>query len=402
MRFSHLLGAFPLTLLLGCSLVSANITATSSSDDGHVAENTLDGSLAGWSRWSSKGDWEWIQYDLGEPQQLLAVEIAFHRGDQRQAYFDLQSSTDGVQWEPLIEDTSSSGSTRDFETIDVPDTTARYVRYVGWGNSNNLWNSITEIRFVTETDVDPLPPVGDWWQPAQGLTWQWQLTGTINTGYDAQMYGIDLFDSDITLIESLQQSGRRVLCYFSAGSYEDWRTDGHLFTSSDLGDPMGDWEGENWLDIRSANVRDIMRARMVLAQTKGCDGVEPDNVDGYANSTGLPLTYADQISYNRFLADTAHELGLAVALKNDLGQVEDLVTYFDLAINESCHKYNECFLLQPFITQNKPVLNAEYASKYVNDPTARETLCNASKAFGMHTLVLPRNLHDGFRLDCGM
>lgn len=283
MRFSHLLGAFPLTLLLGCSLVSANITATSSSDDGHVAENTLDGSLAGWSRWSSKGDWEWIQYDLGEPQQLLAVEIAFHRGDQRQAYFDLQSSTDGVQWEPLIEDTSSSGSTRDFETIDVPDTTARYVRYVGWGNSNNLWNSITEIRFVTETDVEPMPPVGDWWQPAQGLTWQWQLTGTINTGYDAQMYGIDLFDSDSTLIESLQQSGRRVLCYFSAGSYEDWRTDGHLFTSSDLGDPMGDWEGENWLDIRSANVRDIMRARMVLAQTKGCDGVEPDNVDGYAN-----------------------------------------------------------------------------------------------------------------------
>lgn len=401
MRFSHLLGAFPLGLLLGCSLVSANITATASSDDGHVADNTLDGSRAGWSRWSSKGDWEWIQYDLGEPQQLLAVDIAFHRGDQREAYFDLQSSVDGVQWEPLIEDTSSSGNTRDFETIDVPDTTARYVRYVGWGNSNNLWNSITEIRFVTETESDP-QPVGDWWQPEQGITWQWQLTGTINTGYDAQVYGIDLFDSDIALIESLQQSGRRVLCYFSAGSYEDWRTDGHLFTSDDLGDPMGDWEGENWLDIRSSNVRDIMQARMALAKAKGCDGVEPDNVDGYANSTGLPLTYADQISYNRFLAETAHELGLAVALKNDLGQIDDLVADFDLAINESCHKYNECDLLQPFIDQNKPVLNAEYAAKYVNNPATREALCSASRAFGMHTLVLPRNLNDGFRLDCGM
>ena len=36
---------------------------------------------------------------------------------------------------------------------------------------------------------------------------------------------------------------------------------------------------------------------------------------------GLGLTYADQLAYNLWLADTAHSMGLACGLKNDLGQV---------------------------------------------------------------------------------
>ena len=40
------------------------------------------------------------------------------------------------------------------------------------------------------------------------------------------------------------------------------------------------------------------------------------------------LTAADQLDYNRFLAEQAHQRGLAIGLKNDLDQVASLVDLF--------------------------------------------------------------------------
>ncbi len=108
----------------------------------------------------------------------------------------------------------------------------------------------------------PLAPAaitdGDWSTPAPGISWQWQLSGTVNDGYDVTLYDIDLFDSSSDLIAELQQQGRTVICYFSAGSYEDWRDDESEFNSDDLGDTLDGWPGERWLDIRSQNVQRIM------------------------------------------------------------------------------------------------------------------------------------------------
>ena len=92
----------------------------------------------------------------------------------------------------------------------------------------------------------------------------------------------------------------------------------------------------------------------------GFDGIEWDNVDGYTNKTGFPLTYQDQLIYNANLANLAHQLGLSVALKNDVGQVGDLWPYFDYAINEQCQQYNECATLDPFRVAGKPVFQVEY------------------------------------------
>ena len=108
------------------------------------------------------------------------------------------------------------------------------------------------------------------------------------------------------------------ICYFSAGSFENWRPDAAAFPASVKGSSNG-WPGENWLDIRQWSVLGpIMGARMDLAVSKGCDGVEPDNMDGYSNSTGFPLTAADQITYNTNIANLAHSKGLSVGLKNDV------------------------------------------------------------------------------------
>jgi hypothetical protein len=173
------------------------------------------------------------------------------------------------------------------------------------------------------------------------------------------MYDIDLFDNSASVISSLHSKGRVVICYFSS-QYEDWRPDASKFTSDILGANLDDWPGERYVDIRSAKLRKIMTERLDLALSKGCDGVEPDNVDSYSNSNGLGLKAADQLEYNRFLATEAHKRGLSVGLKNDLDQVSALVSSFDWALNEQCNEYGECSMLNPFVSAGKAVFGVEY------------------------------------------
>lgn len=258
-------------------------------------------------------------------------------------------------------------------------------------------------------DIDPGPPpapddppitAGDWYRPSLFVTWQWQLVGEINTGYDVDIYDVDLFDTPAALIEQLQDDGIKVICYFSAGSREQWRDDAGSFSAEVIGNTLDGWPDERWLDIRSANVRSVMESRLDLAVSKGCDGVEPDNMDGYTNNPGFRLTAQDQLSYNRFIANAAHTRSLSVGLKNDLDQVVELVDYYDFAVNEQCFQYNECEALQPFTDQGKPVLNAEYRRKYVNDAVEREAMCVDSLNRLFSTLVLPLDLDDSFRYSC--
>ncbi|MBI5497765.1 MAG: endo alpha-1,4 polygalactosaminidase [Deltaproteobacteria bacterium] len=250
--------------------------------------------------------------------------------------------------------------------------------------------------------LDPnVPPVteGSWYRPTVDTTWTWQLRGTLNESYDVQAYDVDLFDTPRETISRLKQSGRRVICYFSAGSSEDWREDDGDFHFTDRGLPMAGWAGERWLNIRSETVMAVMQARLARAVEKGCDGVEPDNVDGYANATGFHLSAADQRAFNRALANDAHRRGLTVALKNCGGLAPELVAYFDLSLNEQCHELNECGELQPFLDAGKPVFNAEYQPSYREDPGLAE-LCARARADRTRTLVLALELDDSFRASC--
>jgi len=174
------------------------------------------------------------------------------------------------------------------------------------------------------------------------------------------MYDIDLFDNTAATISELHSQGRIVICYFST-QYEDWRPDASSFTSAVIGNALDGWQGENYVDIRSTVVRNIMVERLNLAVTKGCDGVEPDNVDGYENDSGFPVTAADQLSFNEFIASNAHAVGLSVGLKNDVDQAKTLQPYFDWALDEQCKQYDECDTLTSFITAGKAVFNCEYS-----------------------------------------
>ncbi|MFC6062276.1 endo alpha-1,4 polygalactosaminidase [Streptomyces ochraceiscleroticus] len=198
------------------------------------------------------------------------------------------------------------------------------------------------------------------WQPKPGTDWQWQLSGRLDRSVDAPVYDIEGFDHSAATVAGLHRRDRKVICYLSVGAWEDWRPDAGDFPRSVIGRSNG-WKGERWLDIRRLDVLEpLLAERFDMCRDKGFDAIEPDNVDGYANRSGFPLTAADQLEFNRMVARLAHERGMAVGLKNDLDQIPELVGDFDFAVNEQCAQYDECERLTPFVRAGKAVFHVEY------------------------------------------
>lgn len=213
------------------------------------------------------------------------------------------------------------------------------------------------------------------WRPDPGVTWQWQLTGALDTSLDVEAYDVDLIEVSDEQIATLRGDGRVLICYLSAGSWESWRADAGDYPEEALGRTLDGWEDERWVDVMHPQVRAILEARLDRAAARGCDAVEPDNVDGYANASGLPLNATEQLDFNRFLADAAHARGLSVGLKNDLDQLDDLQPWFDWALNEECVAYEECERYQAWLDAGLAVLHAEYVDDVADAPAALPAAC---------------------------
>ncbi|MFC8292276.1 endo alpha-1,4 polygalactosaminidase [Streptomyces sp. NPDC057242] len=233
------------------------------------------------------------------------------------------------------------------------------------------------------TAPDPAPDAKraqERWRPKPGLAWQWQLSGRLDPTVDVPVYDIDGFDHPASAVKDLHARGRKVICYLSTGAWEDFRPDAGRFPEAVLGGGNG-WKGERWLDVRRTDVLGpLMAERLDMCRDKGFDAVEPDNMDGYKNRTGFPLTAADQLRYNRLIARLAHERGLAVGLKNDLDQIPELLPDFDFAVNEQCAEYEECDRLTPFVKAGKAVFHVEYELT-----TAR--FCPQSRRLGLSSML---------------
>lgn len=206
------------------------------------------------------------------------------------------------------------------------------------------------------------------WTPEPGVTWQLQLAGIpVDTRIGAEIFDIDLFDNSKEVVDKLRSTDKKVICYISAGSFEDWRPDAAEFPKNVIGKDYSGWEGEKWLDIRQIDLLGpIMEKRLDLAKEKGCDAVDPDNVDGYTNDTGFPITYEAQLKYNIWLAHEAHERGLSIGLKNDPEQARDLVKYFDWILTEDCAVDGWCEQVEIFVKNGKAVLQVEYTDQKID------------------------------------
>ncbi|MEV0820559.1 endo alpha-1,4 polygalactosaminidase [Nonomuraea rubra] len=244
------------------------------------------------------------------------------------------------------------------------------------------------------------------WKPALNTSWEWRLSSLPAKPFlDVQMYDIDGFAAaeSGTIVKALKAArpGRKLVCYISAGSHEDWRPDAGQFPAGVLGKPLDEWEGERWLDIRqyTGKLGEIMKARLDMCKAAGFDAVEPDNVDAYTNDSGFPLKAADQLAYNAWFANEAHKRGLSVGLKNDVAQIPRLLPYFDFAVNEQCWQYSECTTAQngtygydQFVKAGKAVFQVEYELK-------TSQFCARSNAQNFNSLKKTYDL-DGTRTAC--
>jgi hypothetical protein len=173
-------------------------------------------------------------------------------------------------------------------------------------------------------------------------------------------------------VRAIHAIGARAICYVDAGTDEPFRPDHQAYVDFDaacggclLGKPVQGFREERWLNIDDDHgqrtfVLGMVAARVDRCRADGFDAVEFDNVEGYANDTGLPFSESTQLLFNAALANLAHAKGLTVGLKNDLGQIGALLPYFDFAINEQCQQFSECGSLDLFVADGKPVFQVEY------------------------------------------
>lgn len=247
-------------------------------------------------------------------------------------------------------------------------------------------HAVNETTTTAASVVTPLTP---------GTSWQWQLSGTIDeTVLDAvtnpkKMYDVDLFTTPPATIQRLRDKGITVICYMETGGWERYRPDSGQYPEAVLGNAVVGYPAERFVDIRQTSVLlPIINARLDLAKTKGCDGVEPDLDDTYSGyDTGFPLTLHEQLTFNRSIADAAHSRGLSIGLKNGAspdGSFERAMADFtDWALNEECNTFDECAGYAAFIAQSKPVFQVEYMSP---DETP-DDFCAADNAAGFDGLL---------------
>lgn len=261
--------------------------------------------------------------------------------------------------------------------------------------ATNEKNPASAILPATQSPQSNATPVI--WRPSIGSTWQWQLTALpVDLSVDAQVYDIDLFENDASVVAALHARGRKVICYLSAGTWEDWRPDKDQFPREVIGREYEGWQGERWLDIRRIELlAPVMRSRLDLCKQKGFDAVEPDNLDGYDNETGFPLTVSDQLRYNQWLANEAHQRGLSIGLKNDPDQATQLEPYFDWALAEDCFTEDWYGQMLPFIKAGKAVFAAEYSDTGVS----LVDVCRQAQSLHFSVIHKNRDL-DAYRKTC--
>jgi len=143
------------------------IESASSADTYHESYSpvlVIDNNLDPGSRWSSNGDGNSITLDLGQASTVRQLATAWYKADVRTAFFDVETSLDGSNWQ-LVRSSASVQGTEDLVTIGIEESAARYVRIVGRGNSASSWNSLIEAEVYGCGNIEepgplspPVPP----------------------------------------------------------------------------------------------------------------------------------------------------------------------------------------------------------------------------------------------------
>lgn len=126
----------------------ANVTVSSTPEAENSKNNMLDNNFS--TRWTSANSattGENAIFELEDVQQIDGVAIAFWRGDTRNYLFDIYVSEDGDTW-TKVTGGQSNGKTEGLEKFTFDSIKARYVKFVGAGNTVNGHSNILEFKIL--------------------------------------------------------------------------------------------------------------------------------------------------------------------------------------------------------------------------------------------------------------
>ncbi len=256
-----------------------------------------------------------------------------------------------------------------------------------------LFNSCSDESISSDESTDTDVDLDAIFVPAPGTTFEWRLDD-LPDDYttSAEVVDIDAFSASAALVANLQAQGKKVIAYISVGSVESFRDDASLFPAVVIGNVYEGFEDEKWLDIRNIDaLAPILRSRLDMIKSKGFDGVEPDNMNGYQNNTGFPLSEENAKTFSRWLIKEAHSRGLSIGQKNAEELIPDMVDEFDWMLSEDAFVESFADQLMPYINANKAVFFTEYTDR-ISETDFQNNVCPMARMNNFSAVLKDRDL----------
>jgi hypothetical protein len=169
-----------------------------------------------------------------------------------------------------------------------------------------------------------------WWHPGPLTSWQYAIGEPLPIAVPTNIGNVEAYDIDegnvagtstsqvAASVGAIHAGGAKAICYVETGGWESYRSDASEYSSAILGSTVPGYTDERYLDIRQwsddpgptgLTLGQILTARFQLCKDEGFDGVETDLDDTYADSTGFPLTMANELTFMTEMAGVIHGLG---------------------------------------------------------------------------------------------
>jgi endo-alpha-1,4-polygalactosaminidase (GH114 family) len=232
-----------------------------------------------------------------------------------------------------------------------------------------------------------------WWKPVVQTSFDWDLDNIDSkTAFAGSIVDVDAFTTTAETVTALHNEGKKVIAYLSVGTLEDDRPDASLLPVEVIGKKYDEWPHEKWLDIRQLDkLKPWLNSRFNMIIKKGFDAIEPDNMDGYTNTTGFALSIDDAKKYADYLITLAHSNGLGIGQKNVPDLTPDYAAKFDWALTEDAFNQGWQNDVKTYITLKKPVFAVEYTD-VTPQTTFEQTICPEASTLGYTAILKHRGL----------
>jgi hypothetical protein len=187
------------------------------------------------------------------------------------------------------------------------------------------------------------------WEPAPGLTWDYLLGAEKNVikASDKNIVTIDLIEAE-EFVPYFHNRGQRVICYFSTNIYYSADYKKAKGGSNSSVDQAFEKSKEK---LKSET---LIKSRMKKAMKYKCDAIE---VDCFKN------VEKESYEFAKWVAKTAHSIGISVGIKDVAKNSIKLEPYFDFVVVENCADFNECYHYTCFTRHDKAVFVVHYGNR---------------------------------------